>query len=72
MIGQANTNENENDCVASGEILPHAGGVMIGIEETVRPEIGLEKENKRCTGVAGRKPRRLRGIKHHLMKDGNK
>jgi hypothetical protein len=43
----------EGDVLASAKGIPRVRGVIAVIYEVLRPGIGPEKENKRCTGVAG-------------------
>jgi len=53
MINSNGTIEIEDDVLASVENILSARGVMDVIDEVLKPGIGLGKENKRCTGVAG-------------------
>jgi hypothetical protein len=53
MISSNGTIEIEDDVLASVENILSARGVMDVIYEVLKPGIGLGKENKRCTGVAG-------------------
>jgi len=53
MIGSNGNMETEGDILASAEGILCARGVIGMINKLLGPEIGPEKENKRCTGVAG-------------------
>ena len=61
MKGLVKTLENESDVRASGEGFLRAGGVIDAINETVRPDAGLEKGKQTLYGGGRLKPRRLHG-----------
>jgi hypothetical protein len=61
MKGLVKTLENESDVLASGEGFLRAGGVIDAINETVRPDTGLEKGKQTLYGGGRLKPRRLHG-----------
>lgn len=53
MIDWRGSIEIEGDNLASVEGIIGARGVIDVIDEGLKPGVGLVKENKRCTGVAG-------------------
>lgn len=53
MIDSIDPIEIEDDVLASVGGVLRARGVMDVIDEVLRPGIGPEREDKRCTGVAG-------------------